>query len=728
MQNTKHYMQINFSESPKMNNIHIMPLKRIVSCVFVALAITVSPLEQLKGSKITSALAQSQSDVSPADLRNKLTQLDTERRSAIREEDFRDLYDIGLEYTALATWAGELGFTYEKSVALSGAENALSTILHNTGIFSFVRQNIPARTDTYSSISDSSFSFGVRWSSGQTRKSCSLSWEMGQESAALENSASKLLQRVLIEQGNEEAALLAAELGRTITVDKSVFLNAIGGGFSGIPGLAFGERDGGPDPCELSEDFAPRLTVADMKNMAAKQNATIVSYSIISHRDDPYYIQYVRDYNRGINNFLGLITWPSDLYIWVIKPNRTVSFVKQPLSVLDLESLEIECSSSDNCRPSEYSGLLGGVALARGFSGAETSGVEFQQSASVRSKQLNELYKLLIQPVESLLPTNPNSRVVFVPQGPLSFVPFAALKDSAEPSGQYLVEKHTIITAPNLRHLRLSQQKREELSDNREDALVVGNPTLDLTFAATEAEEVARILDEQGFNDKLFTGSDADKWSVIDRMEDARIIHLASHGTLDIDGPDLPDVNEILLDLSPSFDEIQADIFAQYGLRTQDDEITPLGILFDLYRSPVAGGGISFSSLDSSSDSASISRFSNLTPVDIIDLDLSGTELVVLSACNTGRGPLTPGGVVGLPFSFSIAGVPSIILSLWEVPDDSTSELMIAFYNHLFDNPTKNPQRDKAIALRLAMLDMLGENRDTSPGEWAAFTLVGSAD
>ena len=86
-----------------------------------------------------------------------------------------------------------------------------------------------------------------------------------------------------------------------------------------------------------------------------------------------------------------------------------------------------------------------------------------------------------------------------------------------------------------------------------------------------------------------------------------------------------------------------------------------------------------------------------LTASEILQLKLSA-EMVVLSACDTGRGTITEDGVIGLSRSFMGAGVPSVVVSLWQVPDESTSDLMIEFYEQLRKNP------DKAQALRQAML------------------------
>ena len=94
-------------------------------------------------------------------------------------------------------------------------------------------------------------------------------------------------------------------------------------------------------------------------------------------------------------------------------------------------------------------------------------------------------------------------------------------------------------------------------------------------------------------------------------------------------------------------------------------------------------------------------------------------ELVVLSACNSGLGTITGDGVIGLSRSLISAGVPSVVVSLWQVPDDATELLMTEFYEQMQRNP------DKAQALRQAMLATMKPYPD--PEQWAAFTLIGEA-
>lgn len=91
----------------------------------------------------------------------------------------------------------------------------------------------------------------------------------------------------------------------------------------------------------------------------------------------------------------------------------------------------------------------------------------------------------------------------------------------------------------------------------------------------------------------------------------------------------------------------------------------------------------------------------------------------MLSACDTGRGTLTGDGVIGLSRSLISAGVPSIVVSLWSVPDAPTAELMVSFYQNW------RQTGDKAQALRQAML--VTKARHPNPKDWAAFTVIGEA-
>jgi CHAT domain-containing protein len=104
---------------------------------------------------------------------------------------------------------------------------------------------------------------------------------------------------------------------------------------------------------------------------------------------------------------------------------------------------------------------------------------------------------------------------------------------------------------------------------------------------------------------------------------------------------------------------------------------------------------------------------------EVFNLELQA-DLVVLSACRSGLGKEVFGeGLIGMTRAFLYAGAASIVVSLWQVDDDSTSGLMVHFYRHLLDTG------DRVEALRQAKLDLLDGSPYSHPYFWAPFILVG---
>ena len=356
--------------------------------------------------------------------------------------------------------------------------------------------------------------------------------------------------------------------------------------------------------------------VEQIKQIAKVQNATLVQYSVNE----------------------------SNLYIWVIKPTGKIAF-KQ----VDLKSLNTPLARLVN--------------KSRLSIGAGGRGIKVEpKDESSKKQNLQKLYEVLIEPIASLLPTNPDEHVIFIPHDSLFLVPFVALQDK---DGKYLIEKHTILTAPAIQVLDLTHQQRQKVTGK--DVLVMGNPIMPkvgippvqlqpLLGAEKEALTIANL-----FKIKAITGKDATKAAFKQKLSSARIIHLATHGLLDDADKSIPSA----IALAPTSND--------NGL---------------------------------------------LTPAEIFDLKINA-ELVVLSACDTGRGAITGDGVVGLSRSLITAGASSVIVSLWAVPDSPTSELMTEFYQQWQKNP------DKAAALRNAMLITM--KKHPQPRDWAAFTLIGES-
>ena len=108
-----------------------------------------------------------------------------------------------------------------------------------------------------------------------------------------------------------------------------------------------------------------------------------------------------------------------------------------------------------------------------------------------------------------------------------------------------------------------------------------------------------------------------------------------------------------------------------------------------------------------------------MTALELAGLNLWGTELVVLSACDTGRGDVKLGqGVYGLRRALVVAGAETVVMSLWKVNDDTTRELMEAYYRQLLAG------QGRATALREAMRSL--RLTQAHPHYWAPFLALGS--
>ena len=425
-------------------------------------------------------------------------------------------------------------------------------------------------------------------------------------------------------------------------------------------------------------------TIAQIQQIASERTATLVEYSII----------------------------PGEaLYIWVVQPTGEISFRQVDLNTLDIpladlipdtrETLGVRnrdgtpvdtpidlpilafvpgdlvklnddapgwepwrvvaVNSDEEMLSLAQSSFTEGTTISRPMADV----VAKVESPHAEYPRLQQLHQLLIEPIADLLPTAPEDRIIFIPHRELFLVPFPALQDA---EGKYLIEKHTMLSAPAIQALEFARQT--ERNSTNSNALIVGNPTMPqvplglgdspqilsaLPHAEREAEAIAQL-----FNTPALTGDRATKAEVVEKMQQSAIVHLATHGLLD------------------------------------DTE----------------GIGSAIALAPSSTDNGLLSA------AEILDLNLNA-ELVVLSACNTGQGRITGDGVVGLSRSLISAGAKSVVVSLWSIPDAPTADWMTAFYQHL------QQHGDKAQALRQAMLSTMEQH--PHPRNWAAFMLVGES-
>lgn len=479
------------------------------------------------------------------------------------------------------------------------------------------------------------------------------------------------LQEVLVQQGQFNQALEITERGRAqafveLLTDRSPFHS------TEIEHLE-----------DLNSERIPP-SIQQLQRIAQEQNSTLVSYSIMKQVKDDSGVRQLED---------------SELYIWVIQPTGEVTFRQVDLKSLNQSLEELVAETRDAIRvrgrgENQSLALQPGDLVRREgepdhwqpyevvavdlenetvtlshpeFSlpgSVPLSGVYKVDSETPRyvEARFQKLHQLLIEPIADLLPNDPTDRVTFIPHGELFLVPFAVLQDQ---QGQYLIEKHTILTAPAIQVLEFTRQQRQQLSETTQEAVVIGNPAPmprglgALPYAEEEAEFVASFL-----NTEPLIREKATETILREKLTNARFIHLATHGTFDEENP-----LQGAIALAPS----------------------GIGEAHDGW----------------------------FTAAEILEHRLNA-ELVVLSACNTGRGKITGDGVIGLSRSLIAAGTPSVVVSLWQVPDDATADLMQEFYRNW------HQYSDKAQALRQAMLTMM--RTYPNPHNWAAFTLVGEAE
>ena len=308
----------------------------------------------------------------------------------------------------------------------------------------------------------------------------------------------------------------------------------------------------------------------------------------------------------------------------------------------------------------------------------------------------------LIAPIRKMV--GKANHLFLSPEGALNQISFAALVDN---QGRYLIEDYilTYLTS-GLDLLRLQTPPLAGAS-----GLLIANPTFgpetkstqiataaddlaQLTFrplpgTTAEASAIAPLLGVEPL-----TGEQATEAAV--KVSDRpRIFHLATHGFF-------------LPDLPPSNPE-------QPSLISNNWPTLPLEN--PLLRSGLALAGFNLRGSNGAEEDGA------LTALEVTGLDLRGTELVVLSACQTGLGDIATGeGVYGLRRAFTLAGAQSQVVSLWKVGDTATKDLMVAYYQKLLQEGEGRSEALRKVQLAMMRGELRGEEFSYKhPYNWAAF-------
>ena len=317
------------------------------------------------------------------------------------------------------------------------------------------------------------------------------------------------------------------------------------------------------------------------------------------------------------------------------------------------------------------------------------------------------------EPVEQAFPVDTN-RVIVSPDGELNFLSFATLLD---PEKGFVAEKYLIQYVTSGRDLLREPQptlsKQVIVMANpkfdRDIQLASGDPPSedsgvlrgaekrdieDLSFeelGGTEKESAQLLLKfgHWGWQARSLSGSDVNKRALLD-LHSPYILHLATHG---------------FFEPEDSSSEANQNEFQSPGIRS---DLTKSRF----FKNPMHRSGLALAGANTTiaawkrGEAPPIEEDGILTAEDVSTLDLKGTWLVTLSACDTGSGEARAGeGVMGLRRGFVEAGAQNLLMSLWPISDEFTVQIMSDFYDgaHQSGNAPEalaKVQRDWLVKLR----------------------------
>jgi len=330
-----------------------------------------------------------------------------------------------------------------------------------------------------------------------------------------------------------------------------------------------------------------------------------------------------------------------------------------------------------------------------------------------------------------------NKKEIFIsPDGNLNLIPFEVLLG---PDGRYLIEDYTFNYLAAGRDLLGFDQPEGKQTGK---ALLIGDPDFDMTMEERKPllEKLAqtkikgkgiprRSMDMGGFrfkrlpgtkkevegimsllgneNTSLYTGKEALE-EVLKKHKPPRIVHLATHGFFlkDQDNWEIP----------PNIPGRAAYLFTMPKPGKKKIRV----------ESPMLRSGFALAGANRAGELTGVPADDGVvTSEEILGLRLRGTEMVVLSACDTGLGEVKAGeGVFGLRRAFAQAGARSLIMSLWQVPDRETSELMEEFYRNVLERKMNRCQALRQAALR--QMKIVKERHGYPyPLCWGGFVMVG---
>jgi CHAT domain-containing protein len=255
----------------------------------------------------------------------------------------------------------------------------------------------------------------------------------------------------------------------------------------------------------------------------------------------------------------------------------------------------------------------------------------------------------------------------------------------------FLINQYDIILLGSARDMVTNNEK---INTAGKKATLIGDPDYGadkslppLPATKTEVDGIHILLKSSGYQVAEYTQGDATE-NNLKLSKEVSILHIATHGFF------FPDIEKASWPIGVSADNAKDNVLLRSGL--------------------VLTGVVVTDKLNPTMDSLSNGV---ITSYEAMNLDLKGTKLVVLSACETGLGEVKAGeGVYGLQRAFLVAGADALIMSLWKVDDAATQQLMNNFYTNWIKNG------DKQKAFKQAQLQLMTKYKE--PFYWGAFVMM----
>lgn len=282
--------------------------------------------------------------------------------------------------------------------------------------------------------------------------------------------------------------------------------------------------------------------------------------------------------------------------------------------------------------------------------------------------------------------------IYFSPDGAYNKININTLKNE---KGEYLIKSHDFILLGNSKDLIKIKSKKN--AGKMTNAFLVGFPdyqtdkVVPLPGTKKEIETISKLLTASGYKVTQHLEKNATEENIKEASGQS-LVHIATHGFF-----------------SPEKEVRDGTVF---GIHAENASNNPL------LRSGLMMANINDGNPEATADMSDTEN-GVLTAYEAMNLNLTGTSLVILSACETGLGEVKSGeGVYGLQRAFLVAGAETLIMSLWKVDDEATQQLMTNFYTNWLKTGNKQS------AFKEAQLQLM--TKFPEPYYWGAFVIVGN--